>query len=108
MRASHDDIREMSIAIESTSAILLTILVAAHVSYTPPVLHTVPLAVFSLYFALGFGGILFMFIAIKTTERKRREIRVTEKLELVLFFLQLAFFIIGTIGVSVVLLYTLL
>ncbi len=94
----HDDIKDVSIAMVSTSALLLTILAVVHIPYSVWV-HITILTAVGLYLTIAFGVVGFIFLIIASREQASHEREATHKILLKLFILQAIAFILGLIGI---------
>jgi hypothetical protein len=96
----HEDMKEVSIAMVSTSALLLTILVVVHIPYSVWVPFKI-LTASGLYLTIGFGVVEFIFLVIASREQVSREKEVTNKMLLTFFILQIITFLCGLSGIFV-------
>lgn len=95
--AFHEDARELTIALMSMSALLLTILAVVHWQYVCQ-FTGVYLAIFGLGAAIGFGTLVFFFLIVSTRE-VGVELSVSNKIIFYLLFVELGFFILGLAGI---------
>jgi uncharacterized membrane protein len=99
----YKDIREMSIALISTSALLLTILAVVHFKYSITLLLVTATG---LYATIGFGVANFVFLIIASREETSTELSATRKWILFFIYAQLCSFLIGLIGIYAVVVLT--
>jgi hypothetical protein len=95
---AHEDIRDTSIAIMSTSALLLTILAVVHFASPPPP-TVVLLTASGLYAATGIGAVVLLFVIISAREQIPHQSELTMKMQIFFLALQLFFFVAGLVGI---------
>jgi hypothetical protein len=102
----HEDMKDLSIAMVSTSALLLTILTAVHISYGKTQLAAF-VTVFGLYMTIA-AGLCEYFCLIRATRVKElQRIESVHNMLLAWFVVQAAAFAIGLFGISMTIILTL-
>ena len=96
----HENMKDVSIAMVSTSALLLTILAVVHIPYKvwAPV---TALSAAGLYLAIGFGVLEFILLIMASDEEVSHETVVTHKLLWIVFAMEASVFFLGLFGIFV-------